>query len=233
MTKHSPQRRVTALGRVLRLSRADRLPTRFTGRAGFTLVEVLVASLLLLVVMAAIFAVWQGLTRTYAFTEDDITVQQEARLAMAEMVEYIRTSRQPDTVALPALDAVIVNAAPFSLTLWTDIERDGTHSLQLVRFRVSPDPLTSPSGTAFELLREVGNPASGTFDDPPAHLVSSNVANNSASYPLFTYLDALGEETTDVTRVRRIQISLRVDVDPSRSPATNVLSSTVQLRNLK
>lgn len=214
-----------------------RRPTRegrLAASEGFSLIELLIASALLIVIMGAIYAVWMGLTRTYAFTEDDVKAQQEARMAMTEMVEYIRTARQPSSVALPALDAVITDAGPFSITLWTDVERDGSHSLQLVRFRVSPDPLLAhPSGTVFELLRETGNPETGSFDDPPVRLISSNVANNSAKYPLFTYLDALGEETADLTRIRQIKINLRVDVDPSRSPATNVLSSVVQPRNLK
>jgi Tfp pilus assembly protein PilV len=213
---------------------AGLLRRSLAGQAGVSLIELLVASLLLLVIMGAIFAVWQGLSRTYAFTEDDITVQEEARLAMTEMVEYIRTARQPTSVSSVELDAVIVDAGPFSLSLWTDVERDGSHSLQLVRFRVSPDPLlTHPSGTSFELLREVDSSATGAFVDPPTRLVSSDVANDSAAYPLFTYRNALGEETDDITRIRQIEINLRVDVDTGRRPATNVLTSVVQPRNLK
>jgi type II secretory pathway component PulJ len=214
--------------------RADRIRSRLREQAGVSLVELLVASLLLIVIIAAIFTVWQGLSRTYAFTEDDITVQQEARLAMTEMVEYIRTARQPISVASEELNAVITEAGPFSLSLWTDVERDGSHDLQLVRFRVSPDPLLAhPSDTLFELLREVDSSATGEFVDPPTRLVSSNVANDSEAYPLFTYRNALGEETNDITRIRQIEIKLRVDVDTGRRPATNVLASVVQPRNLK
>jgi len=208
--------------------------SRRLGQDGFSLVELLVVSLLLIVIMGAAFAVWQGLSRTYAFTEDDIKVQQEARMAMTEMVEYMRTARQPVSVSSEELDAVITEAEPFSVTLWTDIERDGDHDLQLVRFRVSPDPLvTHPSGTLFELLREVDSSETGAFVDPPTRLVSSNVANDSAAYPLFIYRNALGEETDDLTRIRQIEINLRVDVDTGRRPATNVLSSVVQPRNLR
>ena len=213
---------------------SNRLPGRPAGQAGVSLIELLVAISLLLVVMGAIYGVWQGLSRTYAFTEEDMSVQSESRAAMAEMVEYIRTARQPFSVSVASHDAVIPEAGPFSITLWTDTNRDGSHSLQLIRFRVSPDPLTSPSGTEFELLREQGDASTCSFVGAiPVRLVSSHVANDSAAHPLFTYMNALGQPTTDPTRIRQVVINLRVDVDPTHSPAVNVLSSVVQPRNLR
>jgi prepilin-type N-terminal cleavage/methylation domain-containing protein len=204
------------------------------GQAGYSLVELLVVVLLMGVILGAIYGAWQGLSRTYAFAEDDLTAQTQARAAMAEMVEYIRTARQPLSVEEESLDAVITEAGPFSLTMWTDTVRDGSHSLQLIRFRVSPDPLGSPpSGTSFELWREQGDPTTGSFDDPPVRLVTADVSNDSATYPLFQYRDALGAPTTDPTEIREVEINLRIDVDPNRSPAVNVLTSIVQPRNLR
>jgi hypothetical protein len=189
---------------------------------------------ILMIVMGAVYGVWQSLGRTYAFAEEDQTAQTQARAAMAEMVEYIRTARQPLSPPSESLDAVITEAEPFSLTMWTDTVRDGSHALQLIRFRVSPDPsLSNPEGTHFELWREEGDPATGLFDDPPVRLVTADVANTSSAYPLFTYRDALGDETTDPTRIREVEINLRIDVDPERSPAVNVLTSIVQPRNLR
>jgi type II secretory pathway pseudopilin PulG len=212
----------------------DRSAARQGGQAGSSLVELLVAMVLMVVITGAIFGVWQSLSRTYVFAEDDTTAQTQSRMAMAEMVEFIRTARQPLSVAEQSLDAVITEAGPFSVTMWTDTLRDGSHSLQLIRFRVSPDPLVAhPSGTRFELWREEGNPTTGAFDDPPVRLVTSAVANDSAAYPLFTYRDALGATTTDPTKIREVEINLRVDVDPTRSPKVNVLSSIVQPRNLR
>lgn len=194
----------------------------------------LVVTVILLIVIGAVFGVWQGLARTYAFAEDDTTAQAQARMAMAEMVEYIRTARQPASPPSESLDAVITEAGPFSLTLWTDTVRDGSHSLQLIRFRVAPDPsVTQPPGTHFELWREEGDAGSGVFDNPPVRLITADVDNSSSLYPLFEYRDSLGAATTDVAKIREVQINLRIDVDPNRSPATNVLTSIVQPRNLR
>jgi len=201
---------------------------------GYSLVEVLVVMLIMVVILGAVYGVWESLSRTYAFAEEDMSAQTQARAAMAEMVEFIRTARQPESAALESLDAVITQAGPFSITMWTDTLRDGTHGLQLIRFRVSPNPLdTHPVGTHFELWREQGDPATGLFEDSPVRLVTSKVGNDSAAYPLFTYRDSLGDATTDLTQIREVEISLRIGVDPTRSPATHVLTSTVHPRNLR
>jgi prepilin-type N-terminal cleavage/methylation domain-containing protein len=211
------------------------VPVRPAPQAGFSLIELLVVIGILLVIMGAVYGVWMGLTRTYAFTEEDVSTQTQSRAAMAEMVEYIRTAREPASVSLDGYDTVIPEAGPFSLTLWTDTNRNGSHALQLIRFRVNPDPLVShPSGTKFELLREEGDASACSFAGAiPVRLVSSNVANDSSAFPLFSYLDALGQPTDDPAQIRQVVINLRIDVDPTRSPVVNVLRSVVQPRNLR
>ncbi len=83
-------------------------------------------------------------------------------------------------------------------------------------------------------VREQGDASTCSFAGAiPVRLVSSHVANGSAAHPLFAYVNALGEETTDPTQIRQVVINLRVDVDPTNSPAVNVLSSVVQPRNLR
>lgn len=213
----------------------NREPDAPAKQAGFTLIELLVVMSLLLVIMGAVYGIWLGLARTYAFTDQDMAVQTQSRTAMAEMVEYIRTAREPLSVAVAGYDAVIPEAGPFSLTLWTDTNRDGSHSLQLVRFRVSPDPLvTHPAGTRFELWREEGDAETCSFEEATPHLlVTSNIANDKAEYPLFTYVDALGQPTADPTQIRQVVINLRIDVDPTHSPTVNILKSVVQPRNLR
>ena len=199
------------------------------------MIELLVVMGILLVIMGAVYGVWLGLSRTYAFTEEDMSAQTQSRAAMAEMVEYIRTARQPLSVGEEGYDTVIPEAGPFSLTLWTDTNRDGSHTLQLIRFRVSPDPLVShPAGTRFELLREQGDASACSFVGAiPVRLVTSNVANDSSLNPLFTYLDALGQPTADPEQIRQIVINLCIDVDPTTSPVVNVLRTVVQPRNLR
>ena len=220
---------------------------RALGQAGFSLVELLVVTALLLVVMGAIYSIWSGLERTYAFTNEDMAAQAEARAAMGEMVEYIRTARQPEGVSIPSsLDAVITNAGTHSLTLWTDTVRDGTHSLELTRFRVGADPSNPSRLVLYRDRAAVDLWVPDPFADASTsvRMVSLNIANdfgnppNDVGHPLFTYLDAQGEpvdpaEDLSLVRIRQVVINLRVDVDPSRSPIVNVLTSIVTPRNLR
>lgn len=204
--------------------------------SGISLVELLVAMALFLVVTAAIFGVWSRLQSTYAFTNEDLLAQQQAQAAMNEMVEYIRTARNPSDPPSETLNAAIVSAYPNEITLWTDTDRDPErkHTLELVRFRVDVD-----SGTR-TLWRDTAS-ESYTFPGSSTRLVSTNVAND-ASKPLFAYAGAGGsplatDGTTgrvlDPTAIREVRIVLRVDVVQGSSPTEHVITSIVQPRNLR
>jgi len=65
---------------------------RQSRQTGYSIVEVLVVMVILLIVMTAVYGVWLSLGRTYAFAEEDQNAQTQARAAMAEMVEFIRTT---------------------------------------------------------------------------------------------------------------------------------------------
>ncbi len=183
---------------------------------------------LMLVVVSAIYGVWNRLQSTYAFADEDLLAQQQSREAMGEMVEYIRTARAPLSPPSEALNGAIVAADATSITLWTDTDRDQDHELELVRFRVDT--------TAGVLYRDL---ASNTFTFPgdSVRLVSTNVANDATTDPLFSYADASGAalSTPVVTPgdIREVHINLRVDVVQGASPTTHVLTSIVQPRNLR
>ena len=216
-------------------SHGDRfLPAAITGRmsdahAGFSLVEVLVAMGILLVVMGAIFVVWLGMDRTYAFTQDDVIAQQQARQALGEMIEYIRTARMPSAPPSEELEKPIVEADSNSITIWTDTDRDPSHDLELVRFRV--DQATGV------LYRDQSDEMDITFSTGTSvRLVTSDVANDD-ELPLFDYYDFNGNliatPVADPWAIREVHINLRVDLDSDRSPVPHLLRSIVQPRNLR
>lgn len=203
---------------------------RFTGEAGFSLVELLVVVLVMVVVLGAVYAVWLGLQRTYAFTYEDLGAQAEARAALAEMVELIRTARQPKDPAIPeSLDMVIVSAQGNMLECWTDVDRDAAHDLELVRFRVDTatrtlwrDDSETPDRN-YESVRLVGNWVSNDNTDPTKHL--------------FAYRDYAGAPlpppVEDPTSIRQVEIHLLVDIELGKSPVVHELTSVVQPRNLR
>ena len=214
---------------------------RISGAGGFTLVEVLVASILLLVILAAVYGIWFGLQRTYSFTDEDLKAQSEARAALSEMVELIRTAREPEFAVAENLDLVIVRAEPNLMVLWTDVDRDADHDLELVRFRVDTVDRT--------LYRDTSDTGDQTFaDGTSTRLVGSWISNDEddPAYWLFNYVGmngtALamteGTETDpahlpDPTQIREVTIRLMVDVVVGKAPEHHELRSVVQPRNLR
>lgn len=207
---------------------------------GFTLIEVMMASVLMVVVLAAVYGIWFGMQRTYGFTDEDMKAQTEARAAMNEMVELIRTAREPDTNVAENLDLVIVRAEPNSLVCWTDVDRDAAHDLELVRFRVDTAART--------LYRETSEDGDPTFagstqtrlvgvwvsnDEDVADQLFRYVGMNGA--PLAMTAGSTGDPThvEDPTQIREVRILLLVDVVINKAPEHHELSSVVQPRNLR
>jgi len=197
--------------------------------AGFTLVEALITTVLIAVVLLAIYTIWFGLQRSYAFTEEDMKAQQEARTALAEIIELIRTARRPEPAPSEALNLVIVSADANSLVCWTDVDRDAAHDLELVRFRVDTD-----TGT---LYRDESQTGDITFSSGSSVRLVSNWVTNNETLPLFTYKDGngtvLSAPVTDPGSIRQVLIDLRIDVEVGKSPIAHELRSVVQPRNLR
>ena len=153
--------------------------TRTEEQGGLSLIELLVAMSILIVAMGAIYGIWLGLGRTYAYTQDDIVAQQQAQAALGEMVEYIRTVRMPPAEELDEeFRKPIVSADANSIEVWTDTDRDPGHELERVTFRVDVE-----TGI---LYRDDVNTGS-------VRLVTGNVANDDVKH-LFTYFDFNGDE---------------------------------------
>jgi Tfp pilus assembly protein PilV len=195
------------------------------------MIELLVVMVIMFVVMTAIYGIWFGLQRTYSYTEEDLRAQHEAQAALAEMVELIRTARQPDPAPTDALNVVIYSADANSLVCWTDSDRDANHTLELVRFRVDPSSRTLYRDTDVDHTNDV------TFANAQAiRLVGSWVSNNDST-PLFSYVGADGAvmatPVADPTLIREVHIDLRIDVYENNRPIAHQLRSVIQPRNLR
>lgn len=203
--------------------------SRLRGSEGFSLVELLVAMLVMVLVLFAIYGIWSGLQRTYAFTDEDMKAQREARAALAEMVEFIRTARQPDTPPTEALNLAIVSADANELVCWTDVDRDPDHDLELVRFRVDTVERT--------LYRDDSQTGDLTFSDSYSTRLVGNWISNDEATPLFTYKSINGTElaspVAEPMNIGQVHIDLHIDIETGKSPIAHQLSSVVQPRNLR
>jgi prepilin-type N-terminal cleavage/methylation domain-containing protein len=202
---------------------------RLGGQGGFSLVELLVAMVLMVLILGAIYGIWFGLQRSYSFTDEDMTAQAQARSALNEMVEFIRTARLPDPAPSEDLALVIVSADANSLVCWTDSDRDANHDLELVRFRVDPTTRT--------LYRDESQSGDITFLSAATVRMVASWVGNDVSKPLFGYLNANGTTlpmpVADPTQIRQVTIDLRIDVYSDKAPVAHELRSVVQPRNLR
>lgn len=212
-----------------RLARRALFRRKRNPEEGFTIVEAVIAAALLMVVLAAIYTIWFGLQRTYSFTDDDMKAQAEARTALNEIVEYVRTARLPDNPPSESLAMVIVSADANSLVCWTDVDRDTEHDLELVRFRVDE--------TNRILYRDQNDTGDISFSTGSSVRMVSSWVSNDTSRPLFTYAAANGATLTtpvvDPTQIRQVTIDLRIDVYTDEAPIAHQLRSVVQPRNLR
>jgi Tfp pilus assembly protein PilV len=207
----------------------DAIRHRLRSQAGYSLVELVIACVVLAVVMAGIMGIWLGLQRTYAYEGDDAKAQREARAALGEMVEFIRTAREPQGSVADDLRMVITAADANSLTCWTDIDRDANHDLELVRFRVDTSTRT--------LYRDTSDSGDPAFTDATSTRLVGNWLSNDSTTPLFQYSDSndtpLSVPVTYPMEISTVKIDLRIDVYTEFRPIAHQLESVVQPRNLR
>jgi Tfp pilus assembly protein PilV len=224
-------------------SRTKSLLRRLRSQGGVSLIELLIAMIIMIVVLGGVYTIWFGLQRSYSFTNDDISAQSQAQSALAEMVESIRTSRLPAAGSTSRyLNMVIVRANACELICWTDVDRDALHQLELTRYRVDPGSRT--------LYRDNYGRAADTtgirtyyqltaVTPSSVRLVGNWVSNNtdSSSDYLFHYYDSSGTEmsvpVSDPTLIREVRIDLKIDVVTGAAPIAHELKSVVQPRNLR
>lgn len=183
-----------------------KIRNRFLDDMGFSLVELLVVCGLMVFVIGALYLMLEGGYNVYGKTDDQIVAQSEARRNLGRMSKYIRQCKQ------------ITTAGEYELIFTSDIDDDDVP--ETVRFYLSDSNTkinqTVDGADVTELGRSIRNVASGT--------------------PIFTYIDANGDQITDLayarTASRSIKITLIVDADPTKAPSAYELETTVQLRNL-
>lgn len=108
--------------------RGRRLQRGLIRAHGFTLLELLIASSLLLTILFALYTVFESSQRTYASGVTKIDVQQNARVALELMERDIRMTGYgfPTDTAVMNPQLKITAATPTSITFWADLTNAST-----------------------------------------------------------------------------------------------------------
>jgi prepilin-type N-terminal cleavage/methylation domain-containing protein len=194
---------------------------------GFTLVEVLIVSVLMLVVLGATLTALTSFERATAANQRQNTGQDQIRNAMDLMTRDLRNLASP-TVNLPQA----VDRADAADLIFQSEGRDlpagssNVTNTNRVRYCLSPagdlyrQTQTWTTSAAPGVPVDTPCPGSGW---PTTKIVAEDIVNGAR--PVFTYNSANRPEITEVST------TLFVDVNPGKPPVESTLQSSVYLRN--
>ena len=195
---------------------------------GFTLLEMVIA---LGITLMLTLVGWEFARNILSFNTtayDSLSAQAELLKIVNVWSNEIRTAVPAETGAYPLL-----TAATNTLTFYSDIDDDGV--VERVRYFLSGSKLRKgviePSGSPFTY-----NTASETLADQVQNVVAS--ATGIFQYFDSSYTGAASSTAplanpVNISKVRLVKITIDVDRDAKRTPATIQVSTQVSFRNLK
>ena len=189
---------------------------------GMTMIDVIVWVSVLLMVLLAITS-----SLLYFYRVNRYAIQQSSAVTSAQrgMENAIRTIREASYSSEGAFP--IVSIGPNDFVFYADIDSDSL--IEKVHHYVSGNSFL------YGTTDPTGDPP--VYTDPETvSTIADYVHNTDENVKAFRYYDASGLEITDYAqwaKVRFVQVSLVVNVDPNKLPNQLVLSSSAAIRNLK
>ena len=202
---------------------------------GFTLVEVVVTIMLMIVVLVALYSIFDMSLRTFAFSNDKVEAVENARLGMERMEREIRGAYPYDKGASPP------DTHLFDPGTWTENqikfgnELDGNRIIQCPnsagQCEVISYQVYQPSGSSTYALGRA-NSAAGTLQPVVEHVDYLSPTNTGLRFRYFK-----ADSTTEVLpaanedEIGMVRIELRIRVSNQFNDGTQILSTDVALRN--
>jgi prepilin-type N-terminal cleavage/methylation domain-containing protein len=192
---------------------------RASDERGLTLIELVMASALLSLVLAAAAAALASYQRTAASSDIRLENLGEAQAIMDLVSRDIRTATRPSAGAAP-----FILAADNEVRFYANLQT--TTGPKQVRLYVD-----SGSGRVIEeSIEPTGAPPYSYTSTPTIRVVGRHFANASTQ-PLLTYLDDQGNVLgpTPLTATQRLQVdSVRIELSIRKSTSLSVRATTVR-----
>jgi type II secretory pathway pseudopilin PulG len=195
---------------------------------GYSLVEVLIVSVLMIVVIGATLTALSSFQRNVSTNDRQNDAQDQVRNAMQLLARDLRNLASPTTNEPMALDVMATDQIVFQ-SEGRDMPAGSLNEANTTRVRYC----VTPQG---DLVRQTQTWLEASFPPMPdtsacpgsgswaaTQTVADNVVNGGR--PIFFYNATVPDRVTEVTS------SLYVDVNPGKSPAEQMLQSSVYLRN--
>jgi type II secretory pathway pseudopilin PulG len=195
---------------------------------GFTLVEVLIVSVLMIVVLGATLTTFNSFQQSVSVNEKQNTAQDTTRNAMDLLARDLRNLASPSTEQPLALD---LNEAQ-QVIFQSEGRNMPAGSLNVANTNRVRYCLDTATGNFYRQVQTWTTAAFPAVPDssscpgtawPSTNLVAANVVNDTR--PIFSYNAVDPRDVTEITS------TLYVDVNPGRSPSESTLQTSVYLRN--
>jgi type II secretory pathway pseudopilin PulG len=199
------------------------MTNHFKNKNSFTLLETMVVIAITTIVGAALASMIQSFYRTNDYVIQETTAVQSARQGLGIALKNLREASYGADGSYP-----IASAATSSITFFADTNGDGT--VEEVKYSLV-------RGTLYKIITlPAGNPPSYAGQIQSTTTIATYLVNT-AIVPLFTYTNSSGVQlatttAVDPSQIQTVTATLKVDVDPNRSPSPYTLNSTIALRNL-
>jgi len=193
--------------------------------AGFTLVEVLVSSMMLFAVLFALYAIFDVSVRTFGYGRDRLESVENARLALGKMEREIRAAYPYDLTSNPAKRHLFSNpadptkpAVPTATRVAFGNETGGDR-------KIGPTEVIGYYLSGHDLKRSKGGSVQTLVDSVPADGLRFTPCRTANDCPPTLAI-------TDETEVRLLRIELAVEVKRhAQDPTRQTLATDVYLRN--
>ena len=184
-------------------------------RNGFTILETIVFSAIFLIIVSALYLMYETSHTTVTRGQNKVEVQQNAWGATAKISREIRMAGYDPSDVITTLPTTAVETANTNdVTFVGDVDGDG--NTDRVRYRVQ--------GT--QIIRDFSSWNGAAF---PA-FASSELADG-VNTLAFTYFDANDNTTATLADIRRISIDVTTQETAAGRPESFALSTDVWLRN--
>ena len=198
---------------------------RLSDESGFTLVELLIASLIMLVVISATLNALDTATATSNRNQRLVDTVDRARNTMETVAKKLRNATAYQTTA-SATSGSLLRAESKDIVFkvvnpFTSGSSSNTYSVETVRYCLD----TTTGRLWLQRKADAVTPGAACPDPSwtPSTVVATDVTNGTR--PVFTY------DSTTLSDITSIGIQLFLDTNPGKAPAETMLNSGVFLRN--
>ncbi|HEV2999929.1 MAG TPA: prepilin-type N-terminal cleavage/methylation domain-containing protein [Solirubrobacteraceae bacterium] len=207
---------------------------RLADERGFTLIETLVSSVLLIVVLGATLSILDNLHENDRRVNERADAVGRARTQVDQLAREMRNLASPTYKSPNAIDraqgndvifqavdpsgpaAALNNSNVRRVRYCLDASKPNDGVLWFMSQKWDADPPPAPTTTS------CGGGGAGWSDAQP---VAGNIVNAARGVPVFRF------DSTTLTAIHHVQATLWIDTDPNRGAAATSLSTGVFLRN--